>query len=509
MLNLLTVLSMIGLASPIAFGVLLDRFVRGDIRESFATAILSQKYQGLKVESSQISKYYFSFVYKNGSFSIRRATILSVISLIFVASLQYQFNDYDYQNTTSKFLSIFNNEPIKFLCYCACFVIVDVLSFYQTARFVRLFSGIESGGDLVFIAFADIALSLVIFICVLPMFIIGTTYTFFDQAPRDIVIKLQTASFQQTVDIRDIISTGMPYSPSIAKNESDLSPKEIARRDFLENIEENKWIYVNPTVLTSPHANFKTENYAESKAEDFVLSGQLLYFESATETNEVIAERFAHILESSPNITSAEVLFSETGFLGTDVMMFRLIGGGRPSLVKFAKTYLDAVSDTNFLGSDLRKLISLGSKKVTDNQIVFNVIANVDILAEFGNFRYSCGEDPVQFLNGNDPESYPTKDMCKDGVLISETSLRGVEARMLYNYSEEDTIPILPFGFSSIFFSLLVYFSFSAWLLLRYTITKSSDVFDTQLVSKNVFTILISISVVLVVALYSLVKYLL
>ena len=473
-------LALIGLATPLAFSALLDRHLKADLKQRLSAYVFGA---GTETVSHRVSLFSALLASALGVGPARRTFRLFVIgflSIAFVYSLQY-FVRYDqFAEDTLPFLkSVASLRPFAIYVLLS-FAAVDAISFFQTATFSRLAAYCKNPIEVMFLAFADVVVSLFLVIIFLPMFLFAS-YSI-ATAPHDVNIKvaLVEALQPQQFTISDIVMMAAPRIADAGENTIFDEAEATAQQD---------WIYSNPRVFVQPgHADLSLETAARGRLPS---AGGTLVFVKGDLSSEEVAVRLASILASNDNVDSASVLESSSDLFGNGVYSFAVQGRSEYSGFVFLTSYRSIMGDVNFFGDGFYDVFSLGSKTFDENEITYTgMLTRVVINREGGQVVYTCDDGPVKTVDRVEFLKLP-KSACSRGVAMSEWSVAGIASLLSYNLEDELNIPVLPTALSSVVLTVIIYASIMIWILLPY-ITAFADRYTNEgakFVTDHVFTI--------------------
>ncbi|QIO73927.1 hypothetical protein HA459_18665 [Rhizobium leguminosarum bv. trifolii] len=471
-------LAVIGLASPLAISHFLDRILKAELKQKLSLYVFGA---GNETVSQRVALFHALLMSALGAGFLKRSTRLlaiGVVSIIFVYSMQYfvqrdKFND----NTLPFIENIYSLRPFAIYVFIS-FVFVDAISFFQTTSFARLASYCRNPVEVIFLAFADIVVSLFLVIIFLPIFIFASHRI--ATIPHDAavnVVLLESAQSQQ-ITLRDLIRMA---APRVTKPDRSVL-------DEAETISTEGWIYSNPNLYLGPQdADINIGKAVEGK---LASGGGTLLFTKGDMSPQETAASIASLLKSNADVKEVRVLDTSNDLFGNAGYLFQIEGKSEYSGLSFLTSYGFIMRDVNFFGDDFYDAISLGSKTYNENDITFTGLLSGVVQKANGTVAYICDGTPVAIV---DREEF-LKDRageCKKGVAMSGWSVAGVASLLSYNLDSSVEIPVLPTALSSIFLTIAIYASIISWISLPYIRAFAEDYTEdgTKLLTDNIFTV--------------------
>jgi hypothetical protein len=115
-------------------------------------------------------------------------------------ALQAALRPYAFQQVTLPFLRGILDLDVRVLSFLGGVLFIDTVSIYQTMLFLRIARGCRNVGEFLFISFADVVMSFLIFIFLIPLFV---TIPFLSSSPRERTLDfvLTSEAVKQDADV--------------------------------------------------------------------------------------------------------------------------------------------------------------------------------------------------------------------------------------------------------------------------------------------------------------------
>lgn len=475
----------IGLASPLALSHLLDRVLKEELKKKLFLYVFGDENQNI---SQRVMLFNSILTAALGAGVMQRALRLLAIgfvSIFFVYSLQYIFNRGQFNDVTYPFLSeVLSLRPLAIYTFIS-FACVDAISFFQTTTFSRLAAYCKNPVEVLFLAFADVVVSLFLVIVFLPVFIFWS-YALAN-SPHDVSVKvviLETLQSQE-LTIADVISL-------VAPRISEPTEEVKSEAEEAKTLSGAGWTYTNPRVFVGAA---DSEVSIQTAVDGSVPSaGRTLLFTKGEFSPAESASFISDILQATPGISKVRVVESEGDMFGNAAYNLTVEGVSQYSGLSFLGSYSSIMGGVNFFGGDLYEAVSFGSKTYDENAIILTgLLANVFDKAD-GKIVLKCENKPVVTIDRSDFLRIPEHE-CKKAFATSGWGASGIASLLSYNLKNNLSVPVLPTAISSIFLTILIYVSIIAWLLIPY-IRKFVEEYTTdgaKLLTDNIFTVSFSL----------------
>jgi len=456
-MNWVSLFAILGLASPLVVFNLLDKHLKAELRHKLADTVFGTS----QPVSERVTRFHKVLSSALGVGLLKRTLrllMIGVISVLFIYSLQYFLKQDEFQSASIPFLkSIVHLNPFPILTMMS-FVAVDAFSFYQTVTFSRLATYCKNPLEVVFIASSDILSSFFIVIIILPFLIIIAHRITSSDKEANIQIALDEITQVQSMSIRDAIKAGAPQLRG-AEEDFDENQKNM------EDVNTRGWYYNTPTVFVAPaNEGLSPEEVVKRQLRSI---GTTLFLEKGDFDPQQTANAIAKIIESNPYISSVKVNDSTRDVFGRSIYILSVSGKSGSRSSNILDDYMSLMYDINFFGYDMPKVFSLGSKKYSENDIVWLELINGLKFSENNKVVYICDDGGVTTTSKADFLSEKANE-CQNGVAMVPWGIQGIASVLSYNLKNETVIPILPTAVSSIFLTITIYFCIIAWLLLPY-----------------------------------------
>ncbi|MGO7185943.1 hypothetical protein ACCT14_32020 [Rhizobium brockwellii] len=410
-----------------------------------------------------------------------RLVVIGAVSIVFVYSLQYihqreAFN----QNTLPFITSVFSFQPFA-LYVLISFITVDAISFFQTITFARLAAYCKNPIEVLFLAFADIVVSLFLVIIILPVLVFAAHKAAETPHFTTLKIALDDSGNQITITTRDLITMAAPIVEESDENSQGLT-------DVLKDVNDNGWIYSSPKMYLAPAVDdVSLQRVAAGKIRS---AGGTIVFEKGQTDAAYTGAALAEIMASNPSVKASKLLESYRDPFGRSIYIFEISGESSPSRLSLFKDYRFLMRDINFFGDDFNQAIQFGSKVYRENEIMWIGAIGDAIDTVTGAVVYKCDGGAAKSIDRLKFLSEVAKG-CTNGVAISATGVAGIASLLSYKFEGETVIPILPTALSSIFLTLVIYLAIIVWICLPYVRIglERYAVGGATLLSDNFFTV--------------------
>ncbi len=483
-------LSLIGLSSPIILCVFLDRYLRNDLKAKVTESVYGSIDTPLSDRISLLYESLHRALGRSYTSRIIRLSIISLISILFIYSIQYFLNYKEFTYNISKLEKSIYNNPIFSILVLLSFMAVDVISFAQTLTFMRLTVHCKNVFEVIFLGFADIAISLIIVIVLMPIFIFITHKISTKPRETTYYLSMTSGTQRQDISIYDVIRMTAPWA---FKKDQD---SEQAFNEDREKYNLGDWYYTNPSISATDSTNTPDLEVAAAGL-DYHL-GKTLYLTKNINSSDTEANFLKKIMTTHENIERVDIVSSESDVFGNQVILFKIYGRATYSKLNLLYDYTSIMNDINYLGNDLGKFTKLSNKLYSENDLTYMALFN-GLENRIGKTMYfACNETNVvegdhSFLISEDNKE------CTNGVAMSKNMLEGLASISSYKFSDGAQIPILPTSLSSIFLTAFLYICSLSWIALPYirriihTYAEDGEI----LVTRHVFTITFSTLIII------------
>ncbi|MBO9195036.1 hypothetical protein J5277_13075 [Rhizobium sp. 16-449-1b] len=331
-------------------------------------------------------------------------------------------------------------------------------------------------------AFADVIVSLFLVIIILPVLIIGSHKISTDSRPATFKLALDNGAQSQQMSLRDALLMAAPLVKQTKEADVDEGMKS------LRTANENGWTYSIPDMyVASADEPISLDRVASGK---LASAGLTFLMEKGDLNVDDTANAIVEILRTEPSFSDVELIESYREPFGRSIYTINLKGRSTPSKLSFARDYSYLMSEVNFFNSDFSKLLSLGSKVFSENELMW--IGQVNGASENmqGRIVVKCDDRKPETVE-RDAFVADAASKCTNGVAFAASSLSGIAGLLSYKFSSITQIPILPTALSSIFLTVLIYLCIILWISLPYVkmlvVQYSAD--GATVFEENVFTI--------------------
>lgn len=170
MISLANTLAAIGLFSPIAITLYLDKNAKDSHKKLLNTVIINSTETTLIKYIHTIEKYWSHRISKPKKF-VLDMSIISFIAIIFVMSFQFYISPTDFQQDSKVFIEQIIEFDLFAILALASLIFVDIISFYQTTVFFRFARHCKNLFEITFIGIADVLMSFFLAVFILPILI--------------------------------------------------------------------------------------------------------------------------------------------------------------------------------------------------------------------------------------------------------------------------------------------------------------------------------------------------
>ncbi|MCJ8149102.1 hypothetical protein [Shinella sedimenti] len=452
--------ALLGISTPLYLFHMLDTHLKRDLRERFASYVFGTSQQSVADRVMLFHAFLLNII---GRGFWRRALsllIISVFSIVFIYSLQYLENGDEFNKYTYKYISsLFDFNAFSILVFIS-FVLVDVVSFFQTLTFSRLAAYCKNVIEVGFLAVSDLVVSFFLVIFILPALIFVSHKLAARSHEATIRVALQDSLQEQSLSIRTALLMAAPRA-----GESDF---ERASDESVEvkvgDLAERGWSYGTPLMFIAPaHADVSVEKVA---AKELTSVGNTVIFEKGVYSPEETSKIISEIIRSADGVVEVKPIDSYRDAFSNAIYTFDVVGTAGASNLKFWNDYKYLLRDVNFFGDDLDSIFQFGSKIYSENEIMW--IGNLGKGVETINDRmiYKCDDAPLQTVSRE--EFVVEAGRCEKGYAMSAWGAAGIASMLSYKFGNQTILPILPTALSSIFLTFIIYISIIAWVTLPY-----------------------------------------
>lgn len=474
-------LALVGLASPLAISHFLDRILKAELKEKFAAHVFGASDQTVSQRVALFNLLLASALGKGIFRRTVRLLAIGVVSIVFVYSLQYFLNNEQFEKNTLPFLtSISTFRPFAIFVFFS-FVCVDAISFFQTTTFARLAAYCRNPIEVMFLAFADIVVSLFLVLIFLPAFLYFSHRIATVPHPTSVTVALLESIQSQQLTIREIIRMAAPRISEPDELSRDVNAEAKA-------VGGNGWIYSNPRVFVGSRPEAVTIDAAQKGG--LPTSGGTLLFSKGDMSLDEMASSVADLLKTNRDITKVRVLETSSDLFGNAAFSLTIEGQSSYSALSFMNAYSSIMRDVNFFGESFYDAISLGSKTFDENEITYNGYLTALVERAKGQVVVKCDTKTARIVDREEFLKLTDSD-CSKGVAMSGWSVTGIATLLSYNLDNRLNIPVLPTALSSIFLTVLIYIAIISWILLPYLRSFAERYTDdgAKIIVDNVFTV--------------------
>ncbi len=418
-------------------------------------------------------------------------SIISIISIVFVYSIQYFENKEQFEIFTSGYISsVFSLNTFSILVFLS-FVIVDIISFFQTITFSRLAAYCKNVIEVAFLAFSDIIVSFFLVIFILPALIFVSHKIATRQHETTIRFALKDGLQPQTLSVRSALLMAAPRA------EGDVADTDEATDGVpmkVSDLSEHGWSYSTPTIFIAPQrGEISIEKIAKGEVAQ---AGQSVIFEKGQYTAEETSSIIAQILSIPKGVRDVRPIESYRDSFSNSIYSFDINGFASSSNLQFSSHYRYLLRDVNFFGSDLYSLFRFNSKVYSENDIMWLGTLTKGADSATDSVIYKCDEEPVKTAHREDFIAIASK--CSKGYAMSEWGASGVASLLSYKFDHPTMVPILPTALSSIFLTFIIYIAIFMWICLPYIneLLKKYTDGGAQLLVDNQFKIIYGVIVI-------------
>ncbi|TNM66225.1 hypothetical protein [Aliirhizobium smilacinae] len=479
--TVLHLLAVVGLASPLAVAHFLDRILKAELKERLSIYIFGSGHQTVSERVSLFNALLAAALGRGFLRRLIRLCIIGFVSIFFVYSAQYFFSNEEFDKHTLPFLvSIISLRPFSVFVVIS-FVLVDAISFFQTVTFSRLIAYCKNPVEVIFLAVADVVVSLFLVLIFLPVFLYVSHRVATVPHDAKISIVLLESVQRQQMSLSEIIMLAAPRVERPDESENELGKEALA-------IGESGWIYSNPRLFVSAKASEATiERAIDGKMPS---AGGSLLFTRGDLTAAEIASSISALIEASPGITEARVNEAASDLFGNGGFSFFIEGRSQLSGWSFLTSYSSIMQDINFFGGDFAKAVSLQAKTVDENEITYTGFLSGLVREAKGEVVYVCDGRPVKKVDRSAFLMLSDAD-CVKGVAMSAWSTAGISSLLSYNFENQLMIPVLPTALSSIFLTIIIYICTVVWICLPYfrSWAEAYTTSGARMLTDNIFTV--------------------
>ncbi|WNV08195.1 hypothetical protein [Tardiphaga sp. 709] len=434
---------------------LLDWKLKDSLKGKFLNSVYGRP---SKSWTGELPTYYSAIhsLFGLGSFSkfLPRSIIATILMLACLSLLQAVVNEYGFETDTAPFFGRVLALDGRAAFIFVGIVTIDLISIYQTTTFLRISRGCQNVWEVIFLSIADVAISILLFIVIFPVFVTGA---FFINVPKSksFPILLSSTLTKQSSDLSSLRSF-LIFDP---RSKEDLSAETLA------SLLERKWHFRNYEIST-----FKGP--LSAKLQDVVKGatsvGNILVQTKGIITDEKVFEVIIQTLKARPYTKSVNTIESVQNFYSAYAYV-QLTVDNRITPNFFWRTYGGLIRQINFLDSDLLEVLTLNSPALSGNDAAFQYnlrSMNSKILREdkeqyiYCDGKYSVAPRTLAF----DPDR--ALDRCDEAVAIDPVTFVNIRSLSLYE-DAPSAIPISPLALSSLTATIMIYYLLVSKLVFR------------------------------------------
>lgn len=442
----------------LAASAFLDANLKDELKSKFLGSVYGSEYKD-RSWTGELPSYYAAIhaLFGLGNFGVFvfRSAAATAIMLALLSFLQAIVNPDGFSDATAPLFTHALRFDGRAITLLLGIFVVDLVSIYQTATFLRISRGCQNIAELLFLSAADVIISILLFIIIFPLFV---TLSFFANAPqsRSFSILLSSGLTRQDTTISAIRSV-LLFDPRARATLSE---------DNLKNLLERKWHFRNIDVSTYNSNNKLTLQEAINSANG---AGTIVVQTRGNITDGKVMETLIHMLRNRPFIGSASVMDSSQGFYNS-YSLVQLSVLNKITMEFFWKIYGTLVGQMNFLDSELIDVLTLRSPRLTTNDVAFqynrlSLLPPIRGLSSGEEYIYCDGKHIVakDYAALNPDSKY---DQCEEAVVTDSVAFANIRSVGLYD-DDAEQIPISPLALSSLTATIVIYYLLLAKIVFR------------------------------------------
>lgn len=437
---------------------LLDTHLKRDLRERFASYVFGTPQQSV---SDRVKLFHVFLLNIIGRGFWRRTLsllVISIVSIVFVYSIQFLENESHFNNFTYKYISSLLDLNTFSIFVFISFVAVDIISFFQTITFSRLAAYCKNIIEVAFLAVSDLVVSFFLVIFILPALIFVSHKLATRSHESAIKFAIQDGIQEQSLTIRTALLMAAPRADQVEVQ------GEAAAKIKVDDLGEAGWSYSVPMMFIAPaHADIAVEKVANR---EIATTGNTIIFEKGTFSPEETSKILAEIITSADGVNEVKPIESYRDSFSNSIYTYSISGFSEPSNLNFLEDYRYLLRDVNFFGSDLNSIFKFHSKIYSENDIMWigSLSKGVDTASD--RIIYKCDDERIKTVLRD--EFIASAGKCNRGYAMSVWGATGIASLLSYKFDHQTLVPVLPTALSSIFLTFLIYISILAWISLPY-----------------------------------------
>jgi hypothetical protein len=441
----------------LAIFVFLDWRLKDQLKSKFLNSIYGRTSKR-GIWSAELPTYYAAIHSLFGLSGFRsfllRSALATAVMLISLTSLQALVNEDGFTDATLPFFESVVRFEGRSITLIIGVLIIDFLSIYQTATFLRISRGCQNIFDVLFLSLADVLVSILLFIIIFPFFI---TASFFINAPQTgaFSILISSTLTKQNAGLSDLRSL-LLFDP---RSKGEMTEESLA------NLRDRKWQFRSYDISTYSNDGKITLQGAIRSANN---AGSIVVQTRGNLEDEKVMQILIEMLRERPYVKSASISESTQGLFSAYALA-RLAVLNRVTFDFFWKTYGTLVGQINFLDADLLRVLTLHSPGLTANDVAFqynrlSLLPRI-VRGNLEEYIYCDGDyNSVSRSKPYDPEK--DYDNCAEAVAVDSVAFANIRSVSLYEDSSE-SIPISPLALSSLTATAMIYYLLIARIVFR------------------------------------------
>lgn len=457
----------------------LSAWLDKQLGEEFKSAIVHRVF-GRSSDSSPSTKKSIGKLYtaiesiynfnKRSSF-IRRAIFTSIIFIVILILLQYIFNNENFLKSTLPFIERMVTLDIRVYIFFIGILTIDVISIYQTLLFMRIARSCENVVEFLFVSFADLVMSFIVFIVVIPFFI-TSSFLFSQNKDSEIEFVLSTVESPKSYSTYDAIRDFLVFDPRKTR------PSEV---EVDGEVRQKGWniLYYSVLARTSNTVPLTIGDIVKTSTNSY---GMIIQMRGLSNLEEA-AFAFREILAKSDNVSTVKSLDFYDNFLGGAYDLLKVNTNYTTGYKFFVSNYFSIMKEINFFDENLLKVIKLGKFSIDENEIyqAYNVKSALSLMRDEKRRYYIYCDGKITHDYRPKEVGVDTKyDDCKKALAVNAYSLQGILHIATYKFSNNIGVPISPFALSSLIATILFYYIALCFIITSLLFSLSAPLFKER-----------------------------
>jgi hypothetical protein len=391
------------------------------------------------------------------SFLFRSALVtLMMLTVLFLLQAYTKGNEFD--KVSDPFLtSLWNRDASAWIIVIGV-IVVDFLSISQTIFFLRISAYCRAVWEIIVLTAADIILSLVIFIFILPIFV--TAGFLVPQKTDGTVVALlsTTEPTRQTSQNYNLLRSLLIFDPRHPSADIEDIASDIRRRQWLS-------YEYKVSVVRRRDADSGIEEVFHKA----LSAGSLSVLAHGHVDNLQALEFVADALKREPEISGVKILEKYNTFYAAMILL-RYRATPAIQLSYFSRVYSSVLTQMNFLDDKIFDIIRFSSPSISQSDVIaaYSSATATSKYFRSSHRQYNWCDGEISFRDVKLPFDLDQKfDNCKGAISLESFGLGNLASFARYNLDQDLHVPISPFALSSLTATIAIYYLIFSGLALR------------------------------------------